>query len=305
VQTEGEVQFSASAADQFGQPLSIPPTFSWVVGGGGSMSASGRFRAGTSPGGPFTVTASAAGAHGVAQVTVEASEGSDIAAPSVSLTAPKADALVSGRLRLEAEASDDVGVVAVTFTREGQVLGTRTTPPWTLEVDTGAWAVGTHALRASARDAAGNEAHSQPVQVEVAQPPRPDTRAPEVALVAPQAGTQAGPTLRLVAEASDDVGVASVTFTRNGQSLGTSTGAPWELLVETAGWTAGTHVLEALARDAAGNVSRSTSVTVRVGAGPASGDVEARPAGGCSAAPGGLLSLGLLALGLVRRRRRR
>ena len=72
VQTGGTQQFTATAKDQYGQPLSPQPTFTWTVSGGGSISSSGLFTAGPTAGGPFTVTASSGGVSGTASVTVTA-----------------------------------------------------------------------------------------------------------------------------------------------------------------------------------------------------------------------------------------
>jgi Bacterial Ig-like domain (group 2) len=71
VQTGKTQQFTASGLDQFGQPLSSQPTFTWSLpDGGGTISSSGLFTAGSTPGGPFTVTASSGGVSGTASVTV-------------------------------------------------------------------------------------------------------------------------------------------------------------------------------------------------------------------------------------------
>lgn len=67
--------FTARGLDQFGQPLSPQPAFSWATSGGGSISASGVFSAGASSGGPFTITATSASKSGTASVTVTASSG--------------------------------------------------------------------------------------------------------------------------------------------------------------------------------------------------------------------------------------
>jgi hypothetical protein len=63
-------QFTASAKDQFGNALSPQPAITWGVSGGGTISASGLFTAGASPGGPFTVTASSGSTSGTANVTI-------------------------------------------------------------------------------------------------------------------------------------------------------------------------------------------------------------------------------------------
>ncbi len=70
VQTGGTRQFTATGNDQFGQPMSPPPAFSWSVAGGGTVSSSGLFTAGSTAGGPFTVTASSGAVNGTASVTV-------------------------------------------------------------------------------------------------------------------------------------------------------------------------------------------------------------------------------------------
>lgn len=70
VQTNKTQQFSATGLDQFGQPVSPQPSFTWSVAGGGTISAAGLFTAGGTAGGPFTVTAASGSVNGTASVTV-------------------------------------------------------------------------------------------------------------------------------------------------------------------------------------------------------------------------------------------
>jgi hypothetical protein len=70
VQPGATQAFSAIARDQFGNPMDPQPAFVWTVSGGGSIDASGVFTAGSTAGGPFTVTAAAGGKQGTALVTV-------------------------------------------------------------------------------------------------------------------------------------------------------------------------------------------------------------------------------------------
>ena len=72
VQTGGTRQFAATALDQNGSPMNPQPTFAWSVSGGGTISSSGLFTAGSTAGGPFTVGASSGGINGTASVTVTA-----------------------------------------------------------------------------------------------------------------------------------------------------------------------------------------------------------------------------------------
>lgn len=65
-------QFTAGQADQFGAVISGQPSVTWTASGGGTISASGLFTAGSSTGGPFTITSSGGGVSGTANVTVSA-----------------------------------------------------------------------------------------------------------------------------------------------------------------------------------------------------------------------------------------
>ena len=71
VATNGTQQFTATAADQFGNAIGSA-AFTWAVNGGGTISSSGLFTAGSATGGPFTVTASSGGQTGTASVTISA-----------------------------------------------------------------------------------------------------------------------------------------------------------------------------------------------------------------------------------------
>jgi hypothetical protein len=70
VQTGGTQQFTATGFDQFGNPMSPQPAFAWSVSGGGTINTSGLFTAGSTAGGPFTVTATSGSVSGTASVTV-------------------------------------------------------------------------------------------------------------------------------------------------------------------------------------------------------------------------------------------
>ena len=66
----GTLQFTAIAADALGTALHPQPAFSWSVSGGGTIDTNGLFAAGSSPGGPFTVTAVIAGITDTAGISI-------------------------------------------------------------------------------------------------------------------------------------------------------------------------------------------------------------------------------------------
>lgn len=103
------VTFTAAVQDQFAQPMSS--SVGWAVAGGGTISA-GVFTAGSTPGGPFTVTATAGSASGTAQVTVTSG-----APPTISTAAAATPSPVTGTTTsLSVLGADDGGEPALTYT---------------------------------------------------------------------------------------------------------------------------------------------------------------------------------------------
>jgi hypothetical protein len=98
-----------------------------------------------------------------------------------------------------------------------------------------------------------------------------DTQPPTVTMTAPASGTTVSGTIAVSATASDNVGVAGVQFQLDGASLGPEdTVSPSSTTWNTAAASNGTHSLRAIARDAAGNATTSTAITVTVDNAPSS-----------------------------------
>ncbi|MGE5520768.1 MAG: Ig-like domain-containing protein [Candidatus Dadabacteria bacterium] len=81
----------------------------------------------------------------------------DATPPTVTITSPAAGANVSGTLNLTASASDNVGVTQVSYTVNGNAVGSATVAPYTVAWNSGTVADGTITIAAWARDAAGNQ----------------------------------------------------------------------------------------------------------------------------------------------------
>ncbi|QSQ19081.1 DUF4038 domain-containing protein [Pyxidicoccus parkwayensis] len=96
-------------------------------------------------------------------------------------------------------------------------------------------------------------------------PVTPDTTPPAVSLTAPGAGSTLSGIVTLAATASDNVGVASVTFLVDGVPLGSAdTSPPYSVSWDTTAVVNGNHTLTAVAKDVAGNTSTSTGAQVLV-----------------------------------------
>ncbi len=92
-----------------------------------------------------------------------------------------------------------------------------------------------------------------------------DTVSPTVSVTAPGNGATLAGSAAIGATASDNVGVSQVWFTIDNAPLGgTLTAAPYQASWSTTAVSNGTHVLRAVAQDAAGNTTTSSPVTVTI-----------------------------------------
>ena len=107
---------------------------------------------------------------------------------------------------------------------------------------------------------------TSPVRSSPPPPPGPDTTPPTVSITAPIAGnTVTGNVLTVSAAASDNIGVVGVQFKLDGNNWGAEvTSSPFSVSWDTTVIANGSHALTAIARDAAGNSTTSTPVTVSV-----------------------------------------
>lgn len=87
-------QFSAIAYDQYGNPMAAQPTFTWTTSGGGTIGSTGIYSAGSTPGGPFTITATSGSIYGVAGVSVRNVPNAPLSLTGVGST------MLSGRVTL-------------------------------------------------------------------------------------------------------------------------------------------------------------------------------------------------------------
>jgi hypothetical protein len=93
-----------------------------------------------------------------------------------------------------------------------------------------------------------------------------DTTAPTVSVTSPTAGTTvSGSSVALSANATDNVGVVGVQFKVDGTNVGAEdTTSPYSVTWNSTSVSDGNHTVTAVARDAAGNTTTSSSVSVTV-----------------------------------------
>ena len=154
--------------------------------------------------------------------------------------------------------TDNVGVTGYKIYRGGTQVGVTGALSYT---DTGLAASTTYSYTVSAYDAAGNtSAQSAPVSATTA---TADTQAPTVSITSPANNQTVSGATTITANAADNVGVVGVQFQLDGGSLGAEkTSPPYSINWDTTQTANGSHVLTAVARDAAGNKTSSSAVTV-------------------------------------------
>jgi hypothetical protein len=179
--------------------------------------------------------------------------GTDVTPPSVSITSPTNGSTVSGTVSIQVSATDNVAVASVSLTVDGTTIGTSSTAPYSFS-----WTAssGTHTIVATAKDAAGNSAtNSISVSQNVVSA---DVTAPAVSITSPASGSSVSGTVSVSVNASDNVGVKSVTLSVDGTIVSTLTATPYNFSWNTTNVADGNHSVSAKATDAAGNTNTST-----------------------------------------------
>jgi hypothetical protein len=200
-----------------------------------------------------------------AVAAAQAMPAADTTAPTVSIAAPLGSSTVSGLVSVSVNAADNVGVTRVDLKVNGTVVASDIAGPFGFSWDSASVANGMNNLVAVAYDAAGNVASSSTVSVNVSnavQQPVADTVAPVVAIANPTAGAVSG-VVNVSVNASDNSGAAGINMSVyiDGQLKASGAGSSLSYSWNTRKIAAGTHTIQAVAKDAAGNTS-TTSVQV-------------------------------------------
>jgi hypothetical protein len=187
----------------------------------------------------------------------------DTTNPTVSISAPTANATISGSLAfIQATASDNVMVTKVEFYMDGTLLGTDTTTPYSFSLNTTLYPNGTHNLTAKAFDSSNNSKVSSAVTVTINNVAI-DSTPPSVILTAPTDGATISGTYNISANAADANGVTKVEFLVDGTVKATDTSLPYSYAFDTKTISNASHTISAKAYDTAG-LSQSATATVTV-----------------------------------------
>ncbi|MFZ4856277.1 MAG: Ig-like domain-containing protein [Desulfuromonadaceae bacterium] len=188
----------------------------------------------------------------------------DLIAPTVALTSPAHNTLVSGVVAISSSASDNVGVTNVEFYCNGILLYATNVAPYGFNWDTRVLANGSYSINARAYDNAGYNTLSSTVAVTVNNPV-PDVTAPTLNSFTLPA-TAADLTVSVTSlTASDTVGVTGYLITESAiapdiSATGWAAAAPATFTFSSSG----ARTVYAWVKDAAGNISSSRSASTTI-----------------------------------------
>ena len=183
----------------------------------------------------------------------------DNQAPTVSITSP--GGTVKGIVTVDVTAADNIGVNRVELYAGGALVATDITAPYSFSWDSASRADGATALVAKAYDSAGNVSSSTTnITVANTTTSTADVTPPVVVIGNPSNGATVSGNVGINVNASDNVAVSSVSLYIDGALKATGNGSL------SYNWNSrkvskGTHSIQAVARDAAGN---STTQTIQV-----------------------------------------
>lgn len=176
--------------------------------------------------------------------------------PSGGITFPADNSYVSGTIIATTNAADNDEIESVQWQIDSHDFGpvmTEADAPYSKSIDTTEFDPGAHVLGLVITDRAGNETtDSHNVTF--------DNANPEVEMSAPNDGDTVTDLFLVSADASDDVGIASVQFFSGATPVSDPiTSPPYETSISLSN---GDHQLSARAIDLAGNVTDSDEITV-------------------------------------------
>jgi len=185
----------------------------------------------------------------------------DTIAPTVSITSPVENALVSGVIAVQVSATDNVSVSSVTVMVDGTLLGTSLAFPYVVNWNASNAGSGTHTLTASAVDPSGNIGYSAPATVVVS---GPGPTVPVVTILSPSANSALSGTSQVMVSVNSSQSVNSFSLLIDGRIVQTLSGPPLTFTWNTTSYADGSHLISATARDASGNTGASNPVSVTV-----------------------------------------
>lgn len=173
--------------------------------------------------------------------------------PTITITSPSNNAVVTKTVTIKANASDDNGVNKVDFFVDNEFKKSVFSPPYNWDWNPNAYSSGFHTVLAKAYDTINQTAQAS-LNLKVDKPP-------EVLLTSPASGTDLSGTVTVEASAVDDFGILNVRFYINNVLKKTDSSAPYDYVWGTSLFQNGTYEVKAVAEDIVNQTDLHTIIT--------------------------------------------
>ncbi len=170
--------------------------------------------------------------------------------PTISITSPSNNTVVTSTVTIKASASDDKGVEKVDFFVDNEFKMSVFSPPYEWEWNPSAYSSGFHTVMARAYDTIDQTAEAS-VNLKIDKPP-------EVTLTSPASGTDISGTVILEASATDDFGISNVRFYINSVLKKTDSAVPYDYVWETSLFQNGNYEVKAEVLDIVNQTDQHT-----------------------------------------------
>lgn len=180
--------------------------------------------------------------------------------PAVSISSPASGATISGTVSVQGTAADSLSITNVQFYVDNQLVTSGSASSFSFSMNTVNYANGSHTVKVSATDSAGNVG-SASASVNVSNTIPSTTTPPVVTITKPVPGTTISGNLTIAVSATDSLPISQVSIYTDGTLRCTDTTAPYTCSWNTKKVAPGSHTIKATAWDSAGN-SASSTITV-------------------------------------------
>jgi large repetitive protein len=177
-------------------------------------------------------------------ITVQATQ---VANPTVSITAPASGSTISGTATVTANAVPASGatISSCELRVDGSLIGTDTASPYSWSLNTASYSNGQHTLNVTTTDNGGRKGYAQ-ISVTVS-----NVANPTVTMTSPASGATVGGTITITgsATAASGASISSVELKVDGTVIGTDTSSPYSWTLNTKSYSKGAHTLNLTATD--------------------------------------------------------
>lgn len=213
--------------------------------------------------------------------------------PTVTILSPEDGNNIKGEIKIQADASDNIGIKSVKFYIDDQYLGYDATDPYEYLFNTALFPDDTHIIRADAYDTS-NQVTSAEVTVSII---NGSGSGPSVSIISPIDNAEVSGEVLIESEITHGQEIEKTVFYIDNQMKAIDTSSPYQFTWDTSGVSKGSHILKSVAYDTGGQSGLDQiSVSVSFGEENKTSEITGMVKDGNTQSPleGALVEIGIL-----------